>query len=51
MQTGHHRMNTWSKTGRARQWRAWVKTEEVDREKGKRKGEVRSVLDPMNLRR
>lgn len=47
VQTGLHRMNMCSKTGKARQWKAWVKTEEADR---KRK-EVRSVLNTMNLRR
>lgn len=50
VQTGLHRVNMCSKTGKGRQWKAWVKTEEVDRKRGKRK-EVRSVLNTMNLRR
>ena len=49
---GHHRMNTGSNTGKAGRWRTQVKTEEVDRKKGKKKGrETRSVLDNMSLRR
>lgn len=36
---GHHRMNTCSKTGKARRWWAWVKMEEVERKKGRGKEE------------
>lgn len=36
---GHHRMNTCSKTGKARRGRAWVMMDKVDRKKGKGKEE------------
>lgn len=50
--TGHHRVHICSNTGNTRRWRAWVKTEEVDRSKKKRKGgEMRSVLGNMSLRK